>query len=306
MPTIAEVFGDALQPEPSVALPPIQIPIRKKSGPMHRLQFVIEFVGPRSVSVTSAAALLHPQWFSAFGEPQAFAMSAADLEWQPLTPVTAGSYDSLAIAWDLITPKGQLSVQTARHLVGTAEQFAQHIQRKVMPMPVPEDVPKALSQLKKVQDNFDAGVSILVLPSSGVVNEFELWVWCAKLGLTPNLAEGSFEWIVPSSTLPLFSVSPLGDSEIFTLEGAKRGDQREGALLGFNIPRSPEPMAGLEGMFRAADFLAGRMGGAAFDENNKQLTDKARQTLRHQMVEAVTTMQKLGFAPGSPECLKLF
>jgi hypothetical protein len=65
-------------------------------------------------------------------------------------------------------------------------------------------------------------------------------------------------------------------------------------------------MAALEGMFKAADYLAGRMGGAAFDENNKQLTDKARQTLRQQMADAVTTMQKLGFAPGSPECLALF
>jgi hypothetical protein len=306
MATLSEVFGNALQPEPAIALQPVQIPIRKKSGPLHRLQFVIEFVGPRSVSAASAAALLHPQWVSALGEPQAFCMSAAHLEWQPLTPSSAGSYDSLAIAWDLITPKGQLSVQTARHLVATAEQFAQHIQRKVMPMPVPEDVPKALSHLKKVQDNFDAGVSVLALPASGVVNEFELWVWCAKLGLTPNLVGGSFEWIVPSSPLPLFSVSPLGGSEMFTLEGASRGDRHEGALLGFNIPRSPEPIAGLDGMFTVADYLAGRMGGAVFDENNKQLTEKAKQTLRQQMSDAATTLQKLGFAPGSPECQKLF
>src|SRR4051812_41249846 len=186
MPTLSEVFGDALQPDPAIALQPVQIPVRKRSGPMPRMQFVVEFVGPRSVSAGSAAALLSPQWYSALGDPQAFAMSAVDVEWQPLSATTAGSYDSLAIAWDLISDKGQLSTQSAQHLLATAEQFAAHIQRRAMPMPVPEDLPKAISQLKRVQDNFDAGVSLLVLANSQEVSEFELCVWCGKLGLTPN------------------------------------------------------------------------------------------------------------------------
>lgn len=306
MPTISEVFGNDLQPDPSVALPPIQIPIRRRTGPSPRLQFVIEFVGPRSVSAGSAAVLLSADWEKALGSPQAFAMSTADLEWQPLTASTAGSYDSLALAWDLTTIRGQLSAQTARHLLATAERFAEQIQRKAMPMPVPEDVPKALTQLKKVSDNFDAGASILALPKSQEVGEFELWIWCAKLGLTSNLTEGTFDWLVPGSPLPLFSVSPVGDTDSFSIEGAQRGDKHEGALLGFSIPRSPEPMAGLEGMFKAAAYLAERMWGTIYDENNRPLDDRGRQTIRTQLADAVEAMTKMGFAPGSTDALRLF
>jgi hypothetical protein len=233
-------------------------------------------------------------------------MSAADVEWQPLTATTAGSYDSLAIAWDLLSDKGQLSVQSAQHLVATAEKFAEALQRRAMPMPVPEDIPKAISQIKQVSDNFDAGISILVLPNSQRVSEFELWVWCAKLGLTPNLVEGTFDWIVPGSPLPLFSVSPVGETESFTLDGAQRGDQHDGILLGFSVPRSPEPLAGLEGMFKAADFLAEKMWGKVYDENSSPLTDRTKQTMRSQLADAAAALQKLGFAPGSPEALRLF
>lgn len=267
---------------------------------------MIEFVGPRSLSAASAAALLSPEWFAALGQPHAFCMATADVEWQPLTTNSAGSYDSLALAWDLVNGSEQLSDQSARHLLATAEQFAQHIQRRAMAMPMPEDVPKAVSQLKKVSDNFDAGVSLMVMPQSQQVSEFELWVWCAKLGLTPNVAEGTFDWIVPSSSLPLFSVSPLGGDESFSLEGAKRGDQAEGVLLGFSIPRSPEPMAGLEGMLAAAGFLAGKMFGKVYDENSVPLNDRSISTLREQLAGAVEALTALGFPPGSTEALALF
>jgi hypothetical protein len=233
-------------------------------------------------------------------------MSAADVEWRPLTAATVGSYDSLALAWDLVSLRGQLSRQTAQHLLETAEQFAQQIQRRAMPMPVPDDVPKAISQLKQVQQNFDAGVSLLILANSREVSEFELWVWCGKLGLTPNLAEGTFDWIPPSSTLPLFSASPVGETESFTLEGAKRGDKHEGLLLGFSIPRSPEPISGFESMLKAASYLAEKMWGQVFDENSRPLTAESMQTMRQQLVEAVSALNKLGFPPGSPDALSAF
>jgi hypothetical protein len=77
-------------------------------------------------------------------------------------------------------------------------------------------------------------------------------------------------------------------------------------LLGFSIPRSPEPMAGLEGMLKAATILAGRMGGKVYDENNRPPSDSSKQTMRSQLADAVEAMQKLGFPPGSSDSLKLF
>jgi hypothetical protein len=273
---------------------------------MPRLQFVIEFVGPRSVSASTAAHILHPQWFAALGEPHAFSMSAADVEWQPLTQATAGSYDSLALAWDLISAKGQLSVKSAQHLLSVAEQFAENIQRRAMAMPMPDDLPKALSLINQIEANFDAGVSLLVLPDRRQVSEYELWIWCAQLGLTTNLVEGTFDWMVPSSTLPLLQVSPLNEHEMFTLDAASRGDQAEGVLIGFNVPRSPEPVAGFEGMVVAANYLAGKMSGKVYDENNRALSNKAIDSMRGEIAGAVTALTQVGFPPGSPECLALF
>lgn len=306
MQTDLSFFGDSLRPDPAFALQPIQVPIRKKQGPLHRLQFVIEFVGPRSLSAGTAASLLSKEWYAALGNPTAFSMSTADVEWQTLSTSTAGSYDSLAIAWDLVSAQGEMSIQSAQHLLSIAEQFATYIQRRAMPMPVPEDVPKAIAQLKKVADNFDAGISLCVLPNERRVSEFELWVWCAQLGLTPNLVEGTFEWRVLAYDQPLFSLSPLNDSESFSAEGAKRGDQSEGVLIGFNIPRCPEPVAALDGMFKAADFLADKMYGKVYDENNKPLGDAGKKTLRSQLAGAVDALVQLGFPPGSTEALRLF
>lgn len=306
MPTLSEVFGDALQPDPAIALPPVPIPVRTKAGPLHRLQFVIEFVGPRSAPAAAVAVLLDPRWRAALGEPQAFVMSPGDLEWKDLAPSPVGSFDSVALAWDLVSPQGELSAAAAQHLLDTAAQLEPTLSRRAMPLPIPEDVPKAIAQLRQVQDNFDAGVSLLVLPRSEKASEFELCVWCAKLGLTPNFAEGTFDFIVPGSPLPLFCASPLGDSESFSLEGAQRGDPCDGLLLGFSVPRSPEPIGGLEAMMRAAGVLAEKMWGEVYDDNNVPLAPSGRDLLRNELTQACRALDQLGMPPGSPEALRLF
>jgi|GEM_PF-6898333 len=65
-------------------------------------------------------------------------------------------------------------------------------------------------------------------------------------------------------------------------------------------------MAGLEGMFKAASYLAEKMWGKVYDENNQELTDSAKQTMRSQLAQAVEAMTKLGFPPGSTDALRLF
>ena len=102
-----DYFGEPLRPDPAIALAPIEVTIPLKSGPLHRVQFVIEFVGPRSVPALAAIHLLGSEWYSALGQPFIHAMRPADLHWHPLTNSTDGSYDSLALSWDLLSPKGQ-------------------------------------------------------------------------------------------------------------------------------------------------------------------------------------------------------
>jgi len=233
-------------------------------------------------------------------------MSPGDLEWVPLPSAPVGSFDSIALAWDLVSPQGELSSGAAQHLLETAKQLESTLSRRAMPLPIPADVPQAISQLRQVEENFDAGISLLVLPRSEQVSEYELCVWCAKLGLTANFAGGTFDFVVPGSPLPLFSASPLGDSESFTLEGAQRGDPCEGLLLGFSVPRSPEPMGGLEAMTRAAGVLAEKMWGIVYDENNAPLTSAGVDAIRHELIQACRALDQLGMPPGCPEALRLF
>src|SRR5690349_1319330 len=103
-------------PIPSIA-PLVPAPARK-------VQFVVELVGPRTVPAAQAGELLHPNWRAALGQPELWAMRPADAAWQPLRALTQGSYDSIALAWDMVTPQGDLSAASAIHLAGVAEQFA--------------------------------------------------------------------------------------------------------------------------------------------------------------------------------------
>ncbi len=68
---MSAAFGS---PNPGVALPP-PASLTEKSGPLHRVELVIEIVGPKSMPAKSVAALLQPDWFRALGEPRMWVMA---------------------------------------------------------------------------------------------------------------------------------------------------------------------------------------------------------------------------------------
>lgn len=298
-------FQKQLAADPAIALRPPAPTQKPKAGPLHRLQFVIEFVGPRTTPAAAAAALLDPQWYAALGQPQLWTMSAADNAWQPMTNSTAGSYDSIAATWDLVSAKGALSPTTARHLFQTAEQIATHLNRRAIPLPHPNDVAAAVAELKAIEENFDAGFSLVVAPRSGSVSETDLWIWCAKLGLTFG-STGTFDWIISGIEQPLLSLSPLGGDETFSLGNAQSGTPRAGALMGFNVPTCPNPAAALEGLFSAAAYLANQMPGDAFDDSDQPLSEASKSNFRQALGQVQQAMEKAGIAPGSTEALRLF
>ena len=139
---IDSVFGGPLSPDPAVALRTDSFTFpTPKAGPLPKVQFLVEIVGPRCIASSSALAVLDEPWRSALGDPEVFVMSPADSNWRrPVRPDVANSYDSLALAWDYLAPRGALSTSAANRLVLTAESFAQSIQRPAMPMPLPDAV----------------------------------------------------------------------------------------------------------------------------------------------------------------------
>lgn len=304
-PGTGPLFDPPLAPDPVVALPAPQVMPFDKPGPLHRVQFTIEFVGPRSVPAAHAAHLLTPDWFHALGEPYAFVMRPADTAWRPLDGSPDGSYDSLALAWDYLSPRGALSTASARHLLSTAERFGQGIARRAMALPPPEDVDRLVASLLEIHENLDVGVGLSVHPLTGRVSERELWIACARLGLvlTPS---GSYDWVAPGHPSPLLSVTPVGTTEAFSPEGVQRGETHEGVSLGFNVPRCPSPTQGLEGLFRVADTLAASTHGQIYDDSGNPFGPRSKEEMRQGVVQASTLLEEVGLRAGSPEALRVF
>src|SRR5688572_32004658 len=113
MADVTSVFGQTLSRDPRVGLPNPPAPKTERPGPEHKVQFVVELVGPRSCLASSAATLLDPKWFQALGQPHLYSMAPADKDWQTLTARADGSYDSLALAWDMVADRGELTSQAA-------------------------------------------------------------------------------------------------------------------------------------------------------------------------------------------------
>ncbi len=300
----SDLFGQPLQADPTVALKSVRPPTLKQ-GPLPRVQFVIEFVGPRSVPASQAAALVSAQWHAAFGQPAAWCMRPSDKTWQPLTNAQDGSYDSLALAWDIVGEQGSISGVAGNHLMTTAESFAAQINRRPMPMPTPPELDGIAGLLHNALQNLDAGFALMVVPVGGLVAERDLWILCSRLGLSMS-PEGSFDWRAGDHPMPLFSITPIGDTENFSLGAVERGANHQGVTIGFSLPLSPEPVEGCRGCFAAANFLATSINGRILDDSGGQMTDVKRASQRETIRQAVETLNRLAIPPGSAEAIRLF
>jgi len=299
------IFGQPLARDPRVALPSMPPKRADKAGPQHKVQFVIELVGPRSVPAAAAAALLGAQWFSSLGEPEAYAMAPADNDWKPLTNTTNGSYDSLALAWDLISPKGELTSQAAAHLFRMAESFGSHIQRRAMPLPPPADINRYVTPLRELADALDIGLEIMLIPKGPNFTERGIWVACAALGLDLG-SDGFFELRAPGFTEPLLTVTPMGGADAFSLTAVQAGVTHAGLMMGFSVPRSPDPTFSLAAAFQTTDYLCQTLNAAAFNDADQMLGPTTRNELTSNLNAAVRTLSGVGIEPGSQAAMKLF
>lgn len=270
---------------PSPAVPPL---VR---APVRAAQFVVELVGPRTVPATQAMDLLRPDWRAALGQPELWAMRPADTAWSPLRAAQFGSYDSISLAWDYVTPVGEVSPASATHLAATAERFAAGIGRRAIPLTTPNDVPAEVRRLKAAQESLDAGLSVLIVaPRAVAVTEFGREL--ERLGLTP-FGDGEWGWFGTGHPEPLFAATPFA------------APMTDGLTLGFRLARCPDPNVAIEGLFRTADELA-RTGLAAFDEDRKPLTPATREALRQGARAATEALDSIGLRPGSWAALKAF
>ncbi len=304
-PGIPDFFGQLLQPDPEIALPALELDIHLKTGPLHKVQYVIEFVGQRSVLAGAAAQLLAPDWYQALGHPLVYAMRPADLQWQRLTPSVDGSYDSLSMSWPILGPQGAISQASAKHLLQLSERFGPYIQRRAMAMPVPREVDAFARVLKQTQETLDIGFEVTVMAQKAPFSEKDLWVECSRLGLTFAPA-GSFDWRVPSHPFPMFSITPIGNTDAFSLANVQRGVSHPGLTFGFSLPLCPAPAQAIEGAIFAAQHIAYQLGGVIFDDRDRQLTETIKRELQTNLLEAVNMFARVGMTTGSAETIALF
>ncbi len=301
---VEAIFGERLEADPAVALPKLPLTSKQKIGPLHKVQYVIEFVGPRSVLAAQACMLLAPNWYHALGQPQMWVMRPADLRWQPLTSATDGSYDSIALTWDLISDAGLLTSASATQLYLTADRLTQYLGRRPMPLPEPATVDEMVRTAQSAREALDIGFSVTVVGHHDF-RERDIWVQCARLGLEFS-PEGSFDWRMAGHPTPLFSVVPFGQSDSFSLGAVQAGLTHTGVTVGFNMPRCAAPRQALESSFIVAKHFCQTLGGALFSDEQTPLTPSDYRQIVQSMDQALVLFSHVGMIPGSSECLKLF
>lgn len=293
-------------PDPAVALRPIPIDEHaEQTGPLHRVQYVIELVGPRTAPSASIKPLLDRQWQDTLGRPQVYVMAAADKFWRKLDASDpAGAYDSIALAWDLFSDSGALSQSSAMHLLKNAEHLAGQLNRIAMALPVPGDVDPLVKSLNQIRDSLDIGVNLTVVFRSGVTEE-AVWKACSALGLQYG-STGDFEWRIPGWPLPLLAVSPLREGSSFSLGSMQKGVLHDGLIIGFSVPLSPAPMEALSATFHVAETIAARLGGTVLDENDESLNERSKACDKDNLQQALGAFERVQIRTGSLEARKLF
>jgi hypothetical protein len=268
-------------------------------------QFVIELAGPAPTPAASAAVLLQPAWFTALGNPKVFVLRPGEADWAPCIPTKVGFLDAIALAWNYLSGQGQLSTRAAIHLQSVADQYAHTIQRQAIPLTAVQNVDSIAQALVEVRDSLDAGLSVMVLPKSGVVAERDLWIACADLGLTFS-PKGSFDWVCPGHPAPILSVTPIGATDSFSLGAVQREATHQGAAISFRLATCPTPTVAADGIFRCADFLAQQISGVAVDDDQRLLDQTVRNEIRTNIAAGVDLLNRARVPAGSAEALSLF
>lgn len=268
---------------------PVLPPLR--TGPLPRIQFCVELVGPRTVEAPAALRLADPDWHGALGRPVLWATSPADETWRPLVGHSGGSFDSLALCWDLVSPAGLLTSVAAMKLRDRAEEFANAVGRRALPLFPPDETDSRAAAASRLVERLAAGVTVhSLLPSPRPVGE--LVAWLEGRGLT-NDRNGARVWAAPSRP-PLLLATPYGEVDRF--DSVREAD---GLTFGFSLPRCALPVEATE----AAISLAREFGGTVLDEDGAPLRPEG---LRREVASIVEMMRAAKLDPGDAECLKLF
>ena len=278
---------------PAPPLPPLPTP-----EPLHKVQYVIEIAGPRSMPASQAKAVLEPTWQSALGHPSCFVMGPSDTRWRSLeADDSTASYDSLALAWDLVGPMGDLHAASAQRLLDAVEPLATSLQRRAMPLPVPDEIDARVASLKEILAALDIGIEVMLVFPNGGTTDRELAEWAGEMDLKPT--DDGFAWNVEGWDEPLLTLNRALDEPPFNPDASFL---RQTASIGFNLPRCPAPLAVLDALITlSADAEATFQAACVIDEAMARPS-----MLRDFLPQAIAAFDSVGIRPGSGEARRIF
>lgn len=285
-------------------LSPVSLPLYKPhAGPLRKVQYVIELVGPNLIPAADAKQLLEPSAMSSLGNPEIFVKTPGQSQWHTLWKGDDSfTYDSIAFVWDIVGSRGTLSRSAAEELLRRCEQVGTGMQRKALATPVPEDVERQGSFLASVRENLDIGVDLYVKAAKDGFSMRDVVVTGYDLGL--RLREsGLLEWRQTGWDLPLFAMYPLGNAIEFDPVVTP---SVPGVGLGFSVPCSPNPLAVMERLLQTSEVFTQRLGGAVYDDSDELLTSSSKHMLTENLKMGVEALRNAGIEVGSQEAMSLF
>lgn len=296
-------LGEELGADPTRELQPLRLPpFEPTVGPYLKVQYVIELVGRDPIPAEAAKELLSSGAQSSLGEPEVFVMSPLDRRWKVLWQGEQdAAFDSLALAWDLVSSRGRISEASAKALWERCEQVASRLNRKAVPLPMPEDAASRAAALEEFRDAMDIGVDIAVMNAGGLSTEVVVKTAYAlgyRLGASQLLEYRQSGW--PEALLAVF---PLGNATEFD---PSRHGTLEGVGVGYQVAANPDPEGALRAALHTAKELAAACSATAFLEEGEPLTPAGEQMLFRNLSAALDTFDQAGIEPGSPEALRLF
>ncbi|MER3413649.1 MAG: hypothetical protein C4341_05320 [Armatimonadota bacterium] len=296
-------LGEELQADAERSLSPLRLPPFEPSvGPYLTVQYVIELVGRDPIPSAAAKELLSPPAQRSLGQPEVFVMSPLDRRWKVLWQgEEAAAFDSLALAWDLVTPGGKISEASAKTLWERSEQVAFRLNRKAVPMPAPEDAARRAAALEEFRDAMDVGVDLAIIKAGGLSTDVVVKTAYAlgyRLGASQLLEYRQSGW--PEALLAVF---PLGNATAFD---PSCHEKLEGVGVGYQVAASPDPEGALRAALHTAKELARACSATVFLEEGEPLTPAGEQMLFQNLSAALDTFEQAGIEPGSPEALRLF
>jgi hypothetical protein len=297
------VLGAELNADPDRVIPPLRLPpFEPTVGPYLKVQYVIELVGRDPIPSAAAKELLSPGAQASLGEPEVFVMSPLDRRWKVLWQGEQdAAFDSLALAWDLVSSRGRISQASAQELWERCEQVASRVNRKAVPLSMPEDAARRAAALEEFRDAMDVGVDIAVMNAGGLSTEVVVKTAYAlgyRLGASQLLEYRQAGW--PEA---LLAVYPLGNATEFD---PSRHPTLEGLGVGYQVAANPDPEGALRAALHTAKELAAACSATAFLDDSEPLTPAGEEMLFRNLGIALDAFDQADIKPGSPEALRLF